>query len=278
MKRVLVLSGGGAKGAMQIGCAAELYLKGRRWDAVVGVSAGALNAAGIGFFNPVESLKFWKKIKKNSDVLSQNWISLLWRSGLYSMKPLEKFLKDTFNNVQGPWLDFYMGITNIKTGKIRFELGKNDASLVKYLIASSCIPTIMEHKDFEADGGIRDTVPLSFAIKDLGADEIDIIMCQSIDRNQWFDSDAWKPSWPYIVSSGIRTVDILSSEVTHGDIKLCQARNSDPNYKRVAVQIYAPNTPPPIDALDFNGAKIEAAIEYGKTMAAQPSLRFGYDQ
>jgi predicted acylesterase/phospholipase RssA len=276
--RVLVLSGGGAKGAMQIACVAELYLKGYRWDAVVGVSAGALNAAGIAFFDPVKSVALWKMIKSKSDVLNRNWISLLWKQGLYSMDPLEKFLKKAFKDIPKPWLDFYIGITNLKTGLVRFEKGEANEKLVPWLLASSCIPGIMEPKNFEADGGVRDTVPLSFAIKDLKADEIDVVMCQTLDRNQWMTGDNWEPSFPKIVSVAERAVDILSSEITYGDIQLCVERNDNPKYRKVKMQIFSPKERPPLDTLDFDSSKIALGLDYGKAMANEPTLRVGYDQ
>ena len=45
MKRALVLSGGGAKGAWQAGVIDSLIRRGSRWDIFAGVSVGALNAA-----------------------------------------------------------------------------------------------------------------------------------------------------------------------------------------------------------------------------------------
>lgn len=271
MKRVLVLSGGGARGSIQIGCINELYLKGVRWDAVVGVSAGALNAAGIAHFGPTKSIDFWKSVKSNSDILDRNWISFLWKQGMYNLKPLEKLLRKTFKDAPTPWLDFYMGITNLRNGILRFEKGKSE-TLIEHLLASSCIPAIMEPSGQEADGGVRDTVPLSFAIRDLGADEIDVVMCQALDRNQWFLEEKWKPSFPKILSTAARAVEILSAEVTYGDIQMCVTRNSDPAFKRIKLNVYSPIKKPPIDTLEFDREKIALGLEYGKQMASQPTL------
>lgn len=45
MKNALVLSGGGFKGAFQLGAIKELLEKGIEFSAVSGVSVGALNAS-----------------------------------------------------------------------------------------------------------------------------------------------------------------------------------------------------------------------------------------
>jgi len=271
--RTLVLSGGGAKGAMQIACVAELYRQGKTWDNIVGVSAGALNAAGIAFFGAQQSREFWKTINKKSDILSMNIFSLLWKQGLYSLSPLEKILQRTFRDLPGEFTPFWTGTTDLAGGEVSFQAGTNDTSiLIPNLIHSCTIPAIMESSGLKMDGGVRDTVPLSYAIKGLLSDDIDVVMCQTLDRNQWLKDDGWKPTWPKILSIANRAVDILSSEVTWGDIEMCRMRNNQDGFRKVSVNIYAPVDRPPLDTLDFEKDLIHKGIEYGISMAKEPVM------
>src|SRR5512143_1220139 len=65
-KTALVLSGGGAKGAFQVG--AEKYareVKGYRWDVIAGVSVGALNGAMLAMGKYQRLFDIWNTISND---------------------------------------------------------------------------------------------------------------------------------------------------------------------------------------------------------------------
>ncbi len=94
----LVLCGGGARGAMEVGfyqALAELQIP---IDMVIGSSVGALNGAFIAAGVPPEKLaELWCGIRRR-DIAKLNWKGLLHPSrltGLWSLEPLRQLLKET---------------------------------------------------------------------------------------------------------------------------------------------------------------------------------------
>ena len=99
MKTAYVLSGGGAKGAFQVGAMEYLHKKGLRPDLIVGTSVGALNAAGYSYGGMRGLLNLWDGIKGNKSIIKLNWWRLLWATGIYTTKPLRKLLDIVFKSL-----------------------------------------------------------------------------------------------------------------------------------------------------------------------------------
>ena len=68
--RAIVLSGGGSKGAYQIGVWKALRKLKLKYDVVTGTSVGALNAALMVQNNYYKALYFWRKLSF-SDVIDE---------------------------------------------------------------------------------------------------------------------------------------------------------------------------------------------------------------
>ncbi|MEO7245818.1 MAG: patatin-like phospholipase family protein [Rubrivivax sp.] len=80
-RRALILCGGGARGAVEVGFYEALTELGLTFDLVVGTSVGAPNGACIaGGMSPRELGDLWRRISR-SDVVGWNW-SALWRGGV----------------------------------------------------------------------------------------------------------------------------------------------------------------------------------------------------
>lgn len=260
MKTAFVLSGGGAKGAFQVGVLHALGKLGIRADVIYGTSVGAINAAGMAYDGIDQLMKEWLKVKRRSDTLSLNWWKLPWASGIYSTKPLRKKLMPYVT--KPAMLEAVACMVDITTGGVHYVSNKK-ASIQEYLIAvegSSAIPFFMDPVEGKwLDGGVREQTPLSQAIKD-GADQIIAILC-----NPWTENpgDVWVPSWPKFVSVGVRALDIMEHEVFRNDIVDCLWCNSQKEFKKIDLQFYAP---PRVlmDTLEFDGDKIRAAIEAGE--------------
>src|SRR5574337_903246 len=104
MVRALVLSGGGAYGAYQVGVIKALTEKGLQWDAIAGISVGALNGLQMAMYPSekhalaAEELELmWANDIKGNDSIYKPWlpwkfnyIVSLWKGGLNSTKPLLK--------------------------------------------------------------------------------------------------------------------------------------------------------------------------------------------
>src|SRR5919197_447838 len=96
----LVLSGGGAKGAFQVG--AERVLReerGYRWERIFGVSVGALNATMLGQGRPDELAEVWRSIEEKDVYQKFSWlhvafrIAVLKKLGVYDDSPLRRTIE-----------------------------------------------------------------------------------------------------------------------------------------------------------------------------------------
>jgi NTE family protein len=254
-KRAFVLSGGGAKGAFQVGVLKALYQNGIHPDFLVGTSTGALNSLGLSHVGLSELEKVWLNIKGNSDILKPNWMKL-FLTGYYQTKPLKKLIDEAAKEpAQIPaWVCFL----NMETGEVFYrsnqESSKEDFAWAVY--ASSVMPVIMEPvNQFFVDGGLREQAPLEKAIK-LGADEIYLILTSPIQNNL---SDVYDRKFPWIYHDLARAVDLMSHEIYLNDFKICNYK-----YPGIKINVIAPDENY-INTLDFNPDKIRQTIKAGYT-------------
>ena len=100
--RALVLSGGGAKGAFQIGVLKKwIQEEGREYDILCGVSVGALNAAFLAQAPMGQLAAAYGKLAEtwlqvNSTNVRKSWffgrLSALWKSSVYDSAPLAQWV------------------------------------------------------------------------------------------------------------------------------------------------------------------------------------------
>lgn len=256
MKTALVLSGGGAKGSMQLGIFKYLYEQGLRPDMVYGTSVGSLNACGYAYMGVPGLLDFWAKIKTKSDVFKFNWLTLILRSqGIFNANPLRTLIQECVKN-KAPTLPCYACTVDLVTGQIKYGKG-GEADFVDYVVASASVPGLCEPIKNMVDGGVREQSPLKKAIED-GAQKIVVILC-----NPWQEdpSAASIGNW---ISNILRTTDIMSHEIFLNDIKECSWYNEHlmDGKRKVEIVVYAPSHLV-IDTHDFTQAKIQPAIAFG---------------
>lgn len=190
----LVLSGGGAKGAYEIGVCLALKKLRKKIDIVTGTSIGAINGVFIAQNSLKEALKFWKTINYNIifdeqtfnvceddniiDVYKEYVKSFVTEGGMDVSKMADVFQKYFRPN------KFYN--SKIDYGLVTYNLTKHQPKLMKkselsknviqdYVIASaSCFPAFQPKKidnDLYIDGGYYDNFPVNLAIE-MGAEEI----------------------------------------------------------------------------------------------------------
>ena len=197
--KALVLSGGGAKGAYQLGAWKALKKLKIEFDIITGTSIGAVNGLFIveNKYHTLKKLWFKKDIykyfgkelkelnnKKNAlNIYKKN---ILTGTGIDTDK-FEHMIKRNID------LDKIYS-SNIKYGLITYNLSnkkaetiikdeKHKKNLIDYAIASASAFPILEPKEIEdkkyIDGGYYDNLPINLAI-DLGADEIIAIDLEAI--------------------------------------------------------------------------------------------------
>ena len=193
-KFALVLSGGGSKGAYEIGVYMALIKMHKKIDIVTGTSIGAVNGLFIVQNDLRHALKLWKKMNFSA-IYSENDFPIdknLKLPEIY-MTHLKNFIneggtdpsklssifdkyfkpKSFFNSPIDYGLVTYNLTKNKPVLKTKKDLTKDN--IKDYVIASaSCYPAFKPHvidDELYIDGGYYDNIPINLAIK-MGADEI----------------------------------------------------------------------------------------------------------
>lgn len=184
----LVLAGGGAKGAYQLGAWKALRELGIEFSAVAGVSIGSINGAFIasGCFD--EAVEFWQsasidkgvsitqELKDPDKLFSLKNFPVLFkeviRNGGIDASPAEDFLREYIDEekVRKSKTDFGM-VTFLLSELTPLEIFINDipeGQLVDYLLASSKVPGISKigpEDEHYLDGGVYDNAPIGMLRK-----------------------------------------------------------------------------------------------------------------
>lgn len=169
-KTALVLCGGGALGAVEVGLYRALVELGITFDFVVGASIGAVNGALIAAgLTPAEMEERWRRLRTR-DVLGPRWqaIRLLWGApSVFHNHRLRAFLQET---LPVPWfrqlrIPLYVVATDLKTGEAAV-LDQGD--LIEAILASTALPGVFPPMLWRGrqliDGGLSDNVPIDVAV------------------------------------------------------------------------------------------------------------------
>jgi NTE family protein len=240
MKRALVLSGGGARGAFELGALEYMHEKQPSFfdfQIIAGVSVGALNGVMLAQ-NKFEALqKLWTDIA-NEKVYSGHlpktvfeYVGLILkilfgRRSILGIEPLMNQIKDTVN-LADVKTDYRCGFVSLVSGEYvpckHVEFGGDNENFRKAILASSTMPLIWEPVDkikignqtYEelVDGGVRNISPLKDVIVDQPT-EIIIINCSTNESHPAPDAGR------NIFKIAQRALtDITINEIFRGDIE-----------------------------------------------------------
>lgn len=193
MKYGLALEGGGAKGAYQIGVVKALIDNGYEFEAVVGTSIGALNAAMVVQDRIDDAIDLWSNIsykkmfnvddKKVSSALSakidleivkyfSSKFGQILKNGGISTENIKKILVDNVDEKKVRKSKMKFGLVTVclsdKEVKQVFidEIPKGE--LIDYLMATSSLPVFkrakIDNKSY-LDGGVYDNCPVEMLEK-----------------------------------------------------------------------------------------------------------------
>jgi NTE family protein len=195
----LVLSGGGAKGAFQVG--AERYLRGvkkYKWDVISGVSVGALNGSMLAMGKHQRLHDVWYNITRDKVYTGKLnlWSILKMAFGaksIYDNGPLWKMIEVELD-ASKITVGLRVGAVSLETGAYKpFHIDPststrvNQAVFRKAILASTAIPIVWEPVAVSAadrsmvDGGVRNMSPIGDVL-DTEPEEIVIITCASTTR------------------------------------------------------------------------------------------------
>jgi NTE family protein len=186
-KVALVLSGGGGKGAFQVG--AEKYareVKGYRWGVISGVSIGAVNGAfmAMGAHERLEEL--WQTVTPQM-VFGKR---MKWRAGarlargrpsLFELDGMRKLLLEIDPAKMAT--ELIVGAVSLVTGEF-MAFRATDPRFKNALLASAALPLVFPPIDVDptlkamVDGGTRNITPIGTVIAE-SPDEIVVVNCSS---------------------------------------------------------------------------------------------------
>ncbi len=180
----LVLAGGGAKGAYQMGAWKALNEMGIGFEAIAGVSIGSINGALIAQGDFDKATEMWKSVSIDKGVnitealpdpenlfSKKNWGALfkeVIKKGGIDASPMEGYIKNYIDEKKIRESKIPLGIVTVQWGQkvSGLELFIDDipeGELIDYLLASSSIPLVTnigpEGEKF-LDGGVYDNTPV----------------------------------------------------------------------------------------------------------------------
>ena len=185
----LVLAGGGAKGAYQIGAWKAMREIGIKFEAVAGVSIGSINGALVASGDYNAAINLWNSVSVSESVRineplpdpdnlfgRKNWGVLfreVLKNGGFDASPVKDFLKEYIDEEKVRNSGVPLGIVTIQMtqGVLPLELFTEDipdGQLIDYLLASSNIPlanNIGPEGERFLDGGAYDNTPVSLLRK-----------------------------------------------------------------------------------------------------------------
>lgn len=190
MKRALVLSGGGARGAFQVGVWNYLLEKGWDPDLICGTSVGAINAVAIGSGMPLEKLMhIWKTLNHRSayrlQLLRFLGAAIFGRSfqPLMDTAPLRSTITNALDieALHRSRRDIVITAVNMLTSQISL-FNQRDIT-VDHVMASSAMPILFPWQTIDGqphwDGGVMANTPL-FPALEQAVDEIVVVLLSPV--------------------------------------------------------------------------------------------------
>lgn len=250
--RILALAGGSDHGAYQaggiIGLINSLPQGEAEWDVVTGIGIGALNgmmvsqvAKGSESLLASNLLNFWEKF--NTDLFYDHWPGwlvqgLLFESGLYNTKPMEKFISSTLNQDLKRILG--VGATDLITGGYMF-FNSTTLSLDTMAIgimasaADQGIFPIVPYKNYKLiSGAVKYTADLLRGINtcnNMGFDPEDIIVDTVLAACKAIEND--DPKKFNAVQNIRRALEIISSDEQFKAVEMAKMTNPDVDFRTV---------------------------------------------
>lgn len=218
----LVLSGGGGRGAYEVGVIKALNEAGINFQLVAGTSVGALNGALVASGKIDKMVEIWENINPFK-VIGINPGTLM-NGSLLTTKPLEKLIRDGIDEKSAKKIIDSPGRLIVLSSDLKTKQAvihqnfKNYEEIVKALLASSAIPIAFpfqkllyngEEKNLLMqliDGGIINNFPIKEAIE--------TGLCKTLFTISLYTPELLKTetkAWQHndLMNIGMRTLDVL---------------------------------------------------------------------
>ncbi len=265
--KALVISGGGAKLWYGAGALAGLKKEGHEFDCVYGTSTGAICTLLWMQGNPQRAWDMSEELTPSDIINIPKSVTKLTR--LIQSRPLvdnSPMLPTMQRLFPRHTLDFsfksYAVATNILTQRREvFELAEKDPDIYRYVVASGAIPALFPPVKFNdklvcVDGSAIDNTLLEPAIT-AGCDEITLVLLSPKTSSNCNPDDMFN------VINTITEGTLASSAVK--DLKLCEARNYVPGFKKIKVNLIRPRKAVPVELFNWTPEQARDAFDMGYT-------------
>lgn len=220
-KLAIVLSGGGAKGAFQVGALDALVNgHGVRPAIVVGTSTGAIQALGVAQNDVTGLLNVWSGLKGNRDIYKERagvLSAFLGEKAMYDASPLRRLLKAFADPVKlaAAGIEMRLGVVSLQSGEFR-TIDQSVANIHNWVYASCAMPVFFDplqtsDKQQWVDGGVRDVTPLGAALE-LNPSGVLVIRASPVSK------PTSTKHFGGMIPIGLRSVNLLQSEVSRNDL------------------------------------------------------------
>lgn len=222
----LALSGGGARGAFQVGVLEELILnRGVEFETAAGTSTGAIQAAAVAQDEVRRMVDFWIGLTGNSSVFHTRggpiWAIITGKDSLYNPEPLRALFSEMYDDekIRNSGKNLRIAVVNISTGQLRI-IDEQADDIANWVYASSAQPPFFppfDSTDDEGrpakwvDGGVRDITPLDAALKTQPRAVL-VVRAEAPLATVPKDYDN-------MIEIGLQSVELLTREVGEGDVQ-----------------------------------------------------------
>jgi NTE family protein len=222
----VVLSGGGAKGAFQVGVLHELIVnRGVKIDIFAGVSTGAIQALGGAQDDVPGLLAAWLALTGNKDVFKKGGgllAGVLGADSLYDATPIRTRIRAFADEakLRATGKKLLLGVVNLGTGQFR-SIDESVPRIADWVYASAAMPVFFQPyltrhpvtgiDEQWVDGGVRNVTPLDDAMQQ---NPRALLVVRASPP-----PEATPPGKTYdnLIKIGLRAVSILQSEVSAND-------------------------------------------------------------
>ena len=252
MKTIWVLSGGGSRGCFQAG-AISVLAETAPPDAVLGCSAGALNAAGFAYQGAQWLLGMWRQIDSFFDAYRPSWAP--WDGGLLDASPERELIRKAIPDGARPQVECIVNFSDLLMDmEITARASVESSSYFRMAVeASTTIPGIAAPVNGRyVDGGVNQMAPVTQALL-LGAERIVIIPCFPMEAMPIEEF-----SQPKTLGVAIRALESALRKSLLKDIRLCMLESPS-----ARIQIVAPPASWDSTAFNFSREAIAEGINLG---------------
>ena len=194
-KTALVLSGGGSRGAYQIGAWRALEELGWKFDMVIGVSVGSLNGSMVVQDDRLLAESLWRKMETdhifdvNKNAQNADFALEFIKQGGAGTGKLKDFIDEHMDEKKIRKSDIDFGLVTVEFPSLKpHYLWKEDIPKGKmrdFIIASCSAFPALQVYDIDgtkyADGGVENNLPIHMAV-DRGATDIVAIYLNAVGR------------------------------------------------------------------------------------------------